>query len=317
MYVFFKHLVKKKKHRQTKVYCYDYTHDISVHNKFSQTPRFDITNRNMSFSSSSIFKKDIISDYSDIKIINVGKNSTICLSVNKRTNTKVILKVFAHRSICHREVMTLFKLGKSIFLVDMMNYDTTHHTRWWYSMPVYSCDAFNYVKKKGFITFESALKVGACISQALDLIHSNNLVYVDLKLENIFVDDSGIPKLGDMGGVIASNEHVIEYTPSTASPETLIRKVAYPKSDAWSLGILIMELCQNVKVKVNKLKEMKESCYKLNTALLIDAVSFDPKDYGIVNELIVFDIVKRLPMRSNTRPLHNLFNVIDTFDMFT
>lgn len=315
MYLFFKYLFKKNKQRNTKVHCYNYTYDMSV--RTPEIQDFSLVNRNMSFSSSSIYKKDLIGDYTDLKIINVDKNSTICLSQNRRTNTKVIRKVFAQHSICHREVITLFKLGKSKFLVEMMNYDTSHQTRWWYSMPVYSCDAFNYVKKKGFITFESALKVGACISQALDLIHSNDLVYVDLKLENIFIDESGIPKLGDMGGVISLNQHVIEYTPSTASPETLIKKVAYPKSDAWSLGILIMELCQNVKVNVNKLKEIKESCYKLNRGLLIEAVSFDPKHYGIVNELIVFDIDQRLPMRSNTRPLRNLFNIDDTFDMFT
>jgi len=79
---------------------------------------------------------------------------------------------------------------------------------------------------------------------ALEYLHNVNLIYRDLKPENVMIDSHGYVKLVDFGFVkrVANKTDTMVGTPAYMPPEMVGRK-SYDKTiDWWSLGILIYEM---------------------------------------------------------------------------
>lgn len=78
-------------------------------------------------------------------------------------------------------------------------------------------------------------------------LHQLGIVHRDLKTSNIFLTDNKTPKIGDLGVSYQVRENVMlqsfSGTPLYLSPE-LVRGDPYnEKTDIWSLGIVMYELC--------------------------------------------------------------------------
>jgi len=83
------------------------------------------------------------------------------------------------------------------------------------------------------------------LCDALQYLHSNNVIHRDIKARNIFLRESGKVQLGDFGistqacGEVSSTAG----TPTYLSPERVLRLAYGPKADIWSLGVVVYELC--------------------------------------------------------------------------
>jgi NIMA (never in mitosis gene a)-related kinase len=112
-------------------------------------------------------------------------------------------------------------------------------------------------KKEGKVVSEDVVwDVLAQILMALEACHSGELtksgvvLHRDIKPENIFLDSNQMVKLGDFGLSRVLNQHsqndfasTYVGTPFYMSPE-LVNEIAYDtKSDIWSLGCVVYELC--------------------------------------------------------------------------
>ena len=105
---------------------------------------------------------------------------------------------------------------------------------------------FSYLEKQenGIVDIQTAWFYGACIISAFAHIHSYNIVYRDVKPENILIDDKGYPRIVDFGfsKVIKNRTHTLCGTPNILVPE-LIGGKGYGKAvDNWGIGILIYEM---------------------------------------------------------------------------
>lgn len=84
------------------------------------------------------------------------------------------------------------------------------------------------------------------ILQGLKYLHDNRIMHRDLKCANIFLLKSGNLKLGDLNVskiVKSQMAHTQTGTPYYASPEVWSDKPYDYKSDLWSVGCIIYELC--------------------------------------------------------------------------
>jgi len=84
----------------------------------------------------------------------------------------------------------------------------------------------------------------ACIVQALDHMHGRNILYRDLKAENVVIDNQGYCILIDLGyaKTVVRKTYTMCGTPLYLAPEIILSR-GYDKSvDHWSLGILLYEM---------------------------------------------------------------------------
>jgi NIMA (never in mitosis gene a)-related kinase len=149
------------------------------------------------------------------------------------------------------------------------------------------------------------------ICLALKHIHDRKILHRDLKSQNIFLTKRDFVKLGDFGiarvlSNTKSNAKTIVGTPYYLSPEIIENQPYSFKSDIWSLGVLLFEMCalqppfnatslhqlaqRIVQGKFDKLpRQYSSSLNSLLAAILVR----DPKRRPTINDILKYPMIKR------------------------
>jgi protein kinase A len=156
-------------------------------------------------------------------------------------------------------------------------------------------ELFSLLRKSGRFPNPVAKFYAAEVTLALEYLHSKNIIYRDLKPENLLLDRHGHLKITDFGFAkrVPDKTWTLCGTPDYLAPEVVSNK-GYNKSvDWWSLGILIYEmLCgytpfwdsgSPMKIYENILKgKIKYPAY------------INPDAQNLLERLITADLTKRL-----------------------
>lgn len=120
-------------------------------------------------------------------------------------------------------------------------------------------ELFFYLQQIGRFK-ESAVKFYAAnILLAFNHLHSKNVLYRDLKPENVLVDEDGYLKITDFGlsSIIGGTQPIntLIGTAEYISPELLQGKDSTQASDWWSFGIIVHEMLTGLPPFMHKKKE--------------------------------------------------------------
>lgn len=94
-----------------------------------------------------------------------------------------------------------------------------------------------------FSSLAEVAQLGATVADALAYAHACGVVHRDVKPSNIFLESSGVPKLGDFGlACLAGGETTSAGTRKYMAPECMAGGPATALSDQYALGATLLEL---------------------------------------------------------------------------
>lgn len=225
------------------------------------------------FNKETFYKKESLSNFKLLRIIGKGKNSIIYLANYEGEN--VALKIFDKIQIYKNELIEAIILEKNIltsftdkkFLCHMKFYFTTE-TKIVFVLPFFQGgDLFNMLLVHKRFDETTVAFFATQIANMIYFLHSKNIAYRDLKLENIMINENGYLTLIDFGSckvIEDPNELESSFIGSTdyMSPEIVNGDGHNIMTDWWSFGILIYELL----IGIPPFHEDKiERCFELIT----------------------------------------------------
>ena len=127
--------------------------------------------------------------------------------------------------------------------------------------------------------------------EGLHYLHEHNIIHRDLKSANIFLTQDGTVKIGDLNvskiakiGMASTQTG----TPYYASPEIWLDKPYDFKSDVWSLGCILYELCQ-LKPPFRG-TSLKNLCYNIQRGIYEPIMNFYSEELkNIINLMLRTD----------------------------
>lgn len=96
----------------------------------------------------------------------------------------------------------------------------------------------------GRFTEDRARFYAAEVLLGLEHIHSLNIIYRDMKLENVLLDENGHCRLSDLGLAVITKEKIRGYagTPGYTAPEMIKNKMYGPSVDIFSYGVMLYRM---------------------------------------------------------------------------
>ena len=184
----------------------------------------------------------------------------------------------------------------------------------------------NYNKMNKLFFDESTIwKISIQILKGLKYLHDNNIIHRDLKSANIFLMKNGLIKIGDLNvsklsKIGSANTHT--GTPYYSSPEIWIDKSYNNKTDIWSVGCIIYEMCNlNPPFRgtslINLYNNIQKGEYKNIHSFYSKELKF------VISQMIIVEPNKRFScdkllelnvIQSKMKDLENLNNCNDGYD---
>ena len=245
-------------------------------------------------------KKVDLNDFEIKQTVGTGSFGRVKLIRHKQTN-----KYFALKILTKAEVVKLKQVDHILSEVTILNhlnhpllvnmYGIAQNERFLYIVMEYipGGELFTYLRTVQNLKNDDAKFYAAQITLMFEHLHSMDIVYRDLKPENLLIDSTGYLKLTDFGFAkkLEGRTYTLCGTPEYLAPEILLQKGHGKPVDWWCLGIIIYEML----VGIDPFSDDEPMAVYQN--ILRGKIKFPsnfPKDAkSLVKHLLVADLGKR------------------------
>lgn len=203
----------------------------------------------------SSFKRVDLSEFTIKKTLGIGSFSRVKLVFHTKECKYYALKVLKkadlvkHRQLEHvlSEISILHSID-FLFCVQLRGF--TQDSSYLYIVLEFvpGGELYTYLRTVEYLQSDSARFYAAQVVSMFEYLHSHNIVYRDLKPENLLIDPKGYLKLADFGfaKVVETRTYTLCGTPEYLAPEILLQRGYGKPVDWWCLGILIYEMIAGI-----------------------------------------------------------------------
>jgi serine/threonine protein kinase/Tol biopolymer transport system component len=158
------------------------------------------------------------------------------LSFDPETKERFLKEARSASALDHPNVCTIHEVGE------------TEDGRLFLSMPCYQGETLRQRIARGPLPLEEALDYARQVARGLDKAHRHGIVHRDIKPANLLITDDGVVKILDFGlAKLAGTAALTRVgssigTPAYMSPEQARGDEVDPRTDLWSLGVILYEM---------------------------------------------------------------------------
>ena len=191
-----------------------------------------------------------LKDLSLVKLLGKGMFGTVFLVIDKTKQRLYALKTISRAKIQRYEIQANILLEKKIllamdhvFILKLVKTFKDADRVYLLTEFVNGSDLFDALRVLNLLYNRDSQFYTASLILILEYLHDRDIIYRDLKPENVMIDDQGYPKLIDFGisKIINGRTYTVVGTPHYMAPEVITGKGYSFPSDYWSLGIMLFE----------------------------------------------------------------------------
>lgn len=152
-------------------------------------------------------------------------------------------------------------------------------------------------QEAGYLQNDDARFYAACVVSGLEALHAKDILYRDLKPENMLLDRDGYIKIVDMGFAKIVHDHTYTLcgTPEYLAPELVYGKGHGKGVDYWAVGVLIYEMLCGTSPFADESNDQMKICKKIvKGRYTFPAWIRDKEAKDIINKLLTQKVTSRL-----------------------